>query len=218
MRRSLLIVVALLLPLVARAQSPHDVPLQRPAAAAEKGAASIAAARSQRAHLWRDTRPWNDDGTLNAYVEIGRGDLRKWEYDMRANRRTIDRMIPKSVGGYPINYGFVPQTISYDGDPFDALVLGPALRGGEMVRGVVVGLLLMEDEKGLDSKVVLSGVDAAGRPLHELTDDVRREVGDYFNRYKAHEANAWSKVLGWGSVEEAKTYVERTHAFFRNAR
>ena len=47
---------------------------------------------------------------------------------MRANRRAIDRMIPISIGGYPVNYGFVPQTVSYDGDPFDVLVLGPPLR------------------------------------------------------------------------------------------
>ena len=49
---------------------------------------------------------------------------------MRANARAIDRMMPVDVGGYPVNYGFVPQTISYDGDPFDVLVLGPPLAGG----------------------------------------------------------------------------------------
>ena len=48
---------------------------------------------------------------------------------------------------------FVPHTVSYDGDPFDGLVLGPPLEGGRMVRGVIVGLMLMEDEKDLDSKV-----------------------------------------------------------------
>ena len=100
---------------------------------------------------------------MNAYIEISRGDRRKWELDMRANARAIDRMMPESVGGYPVNYGFVPQTVSYDGDPFDALVLGPAIAGGETVRGVIVGLMYMEDEKGLDSKVVLS-LTGRGRP------------------------------------------------------
>ncbi len=125
-----------------------------PATATARLASSLDAARPHPSHVWRDTPPTNADGTMNAYIEIARGDRRKWEFDINANARAIDRMIPEDVGGYPVNYGFVPQTISYDGDPFDALVLGPPLAGGTMVRGVVVGLMHMEDEKGLDSKVV----------------------------------------------------------------
>jgi inorganic pyrophosphatase len=68
----------------------------------------------------------------------------------RANARVIDRMIPEDIGGYPVNYGFVPQTVSYDGDPFD--VLGPPLPDGRLLRGVIAGVMFMEDEKGLDSK------------------------------------------------------------------
>ena len=81
---------------------------------------------------------------------------------MGANVRAVDRVIPQAIGGYPINYGFVPQTVSYDGDPFDALVLGPPLPGGSIVSGIIVGLMFMEDEKGLDSKVVLSPIDRMG--------------------------------------------------------
>ena len=125
---------------------------------------------SHARHIWRDTPPLNDDGTVNGYVEIARGDRRKWEFDMAANERAIDRTIPEQVGGYPVNYGFVPQTVSYDGDPFDILVLGPPIEGGRLVRGAIVGLMLMEDEKGPDAKVVVSRVDAAGRPQHQLTD------------------------------------------------
>ena len=119
-----------------------------------------------RWHIWRDTPPLNADGTVNGYIEIARGDRRKWEFDMRANARAIDRMMPGDVGGYPVNYGFVPQTISYDGDPFDVLVLGPPIDGGRLVRGVIVGLMFMEDEKGLDSKVVLSRLRRDGQPLY----------------------------------------------------
>ena len=83
---------------------------------------SLGAATGHPRHIWRDTPPVNDDGTVNAYVEISRGDRRKWEFDMRANARAIDRVISEDIGGYPVNYGFVPQTVLYDGDPFDALV------------------------------------------------------------------------------------------------
>jgi inorganic pyrophosphatase len=165
-------------------------------------------------HQWRDTPPTNSDGTVNAYIEIARGDRRKWEFAMGANRREIDRMIPIEIGGYPVNYGFVPQTVSYDGDPFDALVLGPPLRDGQFVRGIAVGVMFMEDEKGLDSKVVLSRVDASGRPIDQLTAAVQNDIGDYFNRYKVGGRGTFSKVPGWGSAMQGLAFVQTTHAFF----
>jgi len=168
--------------------------------------------------VWRDRAPMNDDGTVNAYIEIAKGDRRKWEFDMGAGRRAIDRVIPVEVGGYPVNYGFVPQTVSYDGDPFDALVLGPPLEGGRIVPGAIVGLMLMEDEKGLDSKVVLSRIDSGGRPMHELTPEARQEIGDYFRRYKLHESGKFSKVPGWASAADGLSFVQTTHAFFRACR
>lgn len=169
-------------------------------------------------HIWRDTPPLNDDRTVNAYVEIPRGERTKWEFDMRVNERAVDRIIPEAVGGYPVNYGFVPQTVSYDGDPFDVLVLGPPLRGGALVRGVIVGVMFMEDEKGLDSKVVVSPTDASGRPIHPLTSELQRTIGNYFNTYKRFEPKAFSKVPGWGSVAQGSAYLSMTNAFFRECR
>ena len=144
------------LPCMLAAQSPERSLDVLPVGASIRLAQSLEAAAAHSKHVWRDTRPLNEDGSVNAYIEISRGDRRKWEFDIGANARAIDRVMPVDVGGYPVNYGFVPQTISYDGDPFDALVLGPPLPGGRVVRGVIVGLMFMEDEKGLDSKVVLS--------------------------------------------------------------
>jgi inorganic pyrophosphatase len=181
-------------------------------------AKSLAAARHVATHAWRDTPPFNRDGTVNGYVEIARGDRRKWEFDMNANRRAIDRVLPESVGGYPVNYGFVPQTVSYDGDPFDVLVLGPPIEGGTTVAGAIVSVMRMEDEKGLDSKVVISRIGADGRPLHPLTPDDQRRIGDYFKRYKRHEAGKFSNVPGWGDAAEGRSYVTTTHAFFRACR
>jgi inorganic pyrophosphatase len=189
-----------------------------PEAASASLVASLEAARSHTRHVWRDTPAVNDDGTVNAYIEIARDDRRKWEFDMRANRRTIDRVMPSAIGGYPVNYGFVPQTISYDGDPFDALVLGPPLPGGQVIRGVVVGLMLMEDDKGVDSKVVLSLEDDRGRPRHSLTGAEERRIGDFFRIYKKHEPGKSSKVPGWGSAADGLAYVRMTQAFFRECR
>jgi inorganic pyrophosphatase len=180
--------------------------------------ASVKAAVPHASHVWRDTPPTNSDGTVNAYVEIAKGDRRKWEFDMARNERTIDRTIPADIGGYPVNYGYVPQTVSYDGDPFDALVLGPPVAGGRLVRGLPVGIMFMEDEKGLDSKVVLSTVDDTGRPRHALTSSIRREVAAYFGRYKRHEPEAFSRVPGWGPPGEGLALVRLTHRFFTECR
>ncbi len=193
-------------------------PAVLPAAAAAQLGRSLEAARGVRAHLWRDTPPVNADGSVNAYVEIARGDRNKWEFDMQANARALDRVIPAALGGYPVNYGFVPQTVSYDGDPFDVLVLGPPLPGGQIVTGVAVGVLLMDDEKGLDSKIIISPIDRQGRPQHGLTAARQREIGDYFARYKTGQPGKFSTVSGWGSRSDGLALIATTHAFFRKCR
>jgi inorganic pyrophosphatase len=94
-------------------------------------------------------------------------------------------------------------------------VLGPAIEGGTLVRGVIVGLFLMEDEKGHDAKVVLSRIDAAGKPLHALTAESKKEMADFFSRYKEGQPGLFSKVGGWGSIEQGRAHVTTTHAFFQ---
>src|SRR5688572_17059805 len=215
--RQTLILIALLTWSVA-GQDVTRPPDMLPAPATAALATTLKAAAAHATHVWRDTAPTNPDGTVNAYIEIARGDRRKWELDMGANARAIDRMMPTDIGGYPVNYGFVPQTVSYDGDPFDVLVLGPPLPDGRLVRGVIVGVMFMEDEKGLDSKVVLSRTDGNGRALHALTSEVQREIGDYFKRYKQHQPGAFSKVPGWGTADEGLAYITTTHAFYRECR
>lgn len=187
-----------------------------PEAAAAAVSDALEAAGAHRRHVWRDTRPMHN-GMVTAYIEISRGDRRKWEFSIPLNRRIVDRVLPRAAGGYPVNYGFVPQTVSYDGDPFDALVLGRALRGGATVRGEVVGILHMEDEKGVDAKVVLSPV-MMGKRLHDLTEDDRTRIADFFARYKVHEPGKFSRVLGWGTPEEGIAWVRQTHQFFASAR
>ena len=190
-------------------------PLTLPPPANAQLSSSVESAKAATRHLWRDTAPVNSDGTVNAYIEIARGDRRKWEYAMAKNARAIDRVMPPSLGGYPVNYGFVPQTVSYDGDPFDALVLGPAIAGGRLVRGAIVGIMHMDDEKGLDSKVVLSLVGSDGRPVHQLTAPDQQRMGSFFDRYKLHEPGKFSKVSGWGTPETGLAFVRATHRFFK---
>jgi inorganic pyrophosphatase len=207
-------VAALLLLLVLQAAPPAELP---PAAQA-KLRENLKSAAVHTQHLWRDTPPF-DGELLNGYIEIPLGGRTKFELDMAKNAPAIDREIPAKIGGYPVNYGIVPQTVSYDGDPFDVLVLGPPIKTGERVQGVIVGLMHMTDEKGLDSKVVISRVGKDGKPLHRLTDADRERMADYFNRYKRDDDDpqTFATVPGWGTAAEGLAFVRRTHEFFRQA-
>jgi inorganic pyrophosphatase len=195
------------------AQTAQLLPAVLPAAATADLAKGLAASAPYRDHPWARMAPINPDGTVNVYVEIARGDRRKWEFDIGGNRRAIDRWIPKEVGGYPVNYGFVPQTVFLDGDPFDALVLGPALAGGHLTRGIVVGVMFMEDGGLADSKVVVSPTRPDGTPQFTLTASDRRTIAEFFGRYK-QDAGTITRVPGWGSAKDGVDLVHRAHAFF----
>ena len=207
--------------LVVALQLGSAAPDMLPAAATVKLRESLTAAEAHAKHVWRDTPSFDSDGKLlNAYIEIPRGDRRKYEFDMAKNAPALDRTIPEKIGGYPVNYGIVPQTISYDGDPFDVLVLGPAIPRGQLVKGAIVGIMHMEDETGLDSKVVISRVGADGKPTHQLTDADLKGMADFFNRYKREDDDpkTFATVTGWGTAADGLSFVQTTHAFFTDCR
>ncbi len=203
---------------VAALQAAIAPPATLPAEASTKLRASLKAAMPHKQHIWRDTPPF-DGRLLNGYIEIPLGGRQKFELDLAKNAPAVDRIMPEKVGGYPVNYGIVPQTVSYDGDPLDVLVLGPAIPTGQLVKGVIVGLMHMRDETGLDSKVVISRVDADGQPTHQLTDADRERIADFFNRYKRDDDDpkTCATVPGWGTAAEGLAFVRATHGFFLQA-
>jgi inorganic pyrophosphatase len=176
---------------------------------------SLEASRRHARHVWRDLPPFAADGTLNGYVEIPLGESRKWEFDIAANELRLDRTLDASLGGYPINYGFVPQTVSCDGDPFDVLVLGPKLAAGNLVTGQIVGVMYMEDEKGPDGKVIMapSGEEDA------LTPELQAKLQRWFDAYKKGSTDGrWSRADGFGSAAEGRALVQRTHRFYEEGK
>lgn len=137
----------------------------------------------------------------------------KYEHDKASGAIFVDRLMGTSMS-YPLNYGYVPHTISGDGDPVDVLVATPfPLLPGVVIRCRPIGLLRMEDESGIDAKVLAV-------PLQKLTvlyDDVKsytdmpllliNQVAHFFEHYKDLEAGKWVKIQGWEGIEAAQREI-----------
>ncbi len=151
---------------------------------------------------------------INVIIEISaQGDPIKFEVDKDSGAVFVDRFLGTSMR-YPINYGYVPHTIAGDGDPVDVLVVTPfPLAPGVVIRCRPVGVLKMEDDGGLDAKVVAVPVSKL-TPLYDkvqTTDDLpellMKQTVHFFEHYKDLEPGKWVKVQGWGTVEEAKQEI-----------
>ena len=151
---------------------------------------------------------------INVIIEISaQGDPIKFEVDKDSGAVFVDRFMGTSMR-YPINYGYVPHTIAGDGDPVDVLVVTPfPLAPGVVIRCRPVGVLKMEDDGGLDAKVVAVPVSKL-TPLYDKvqsTDDLpellMKQTVHFFEHYKDLEPGKWVKVQGWGTVEEAKQEI-----------
>jgi inorganic pyrophosphatase len=189
----------------------------RPAGLEQRVETYVKAAERYPSHVWRDVPPLNADGTVNGYVEIPRGESTKWEFRIDANRREVDREIPRELGGYPVNYGFLPRTISYDGDPADVLVLGPPLEGGAIVKGRIVGFMRMVDGGDVDSKLIISPLDARGGATHALDEGTRKQLEVFFNTYKRHEGKV-TQVTGFAGPAQGLVFLNTTAGFVRGER
>ena len=151
---------------------------------------------------------------INVIIEISaQGDPIKFEVDKDSGAVFVDRFMGTSMR-YPINYGYVPHTIAGDGDPVDVLVVTPfPLMPGVVIRCRPVGVLKMEDDGGVDAKVVAVPVSKL-TPLYDkvqTTDDLpellMKQTVHFFEHYKDLEPGKWVKVLGWGTAEEAKQEI-----------
>ena len=150
--------------------------------------------------------PWD----VNVVIEIPlRGEPVKYELDKESGAMFVDRFLHTAMYD-PCNYGFIPQTLSGDGDPVDVLVVTPfPLIHGCVVRCRALGMLKLTDESGVDAKLVAVPVNKLSPATAHMTDlsDVGQNLLDqikhFFEHYKALEAGKWVKVEGWGGIEEA---------------
>jgi inorganic pyrophosphatase len=105
------------------------------------------------------------------------------------------------------------RTISYDGDPADVLVVGPAIENGRFVRGRILALMQMMDDGDVDSKIVIAPMDGGDRANGALLDADRDRLARFFSIYKQHQGKV-TQVTGWGSAIDAAAFLRKTAGFF----
>ena len=145
-------------------------------------------------------------------VPIG-GEPIKYEMDKASGALVVDRFLYTAMR-YPGNYGFIPHTLSGDGDPCDVVVANTrAVVPGAVMSCRIVGVLIMEDEAGGDEKLIaVPGAKLTQRydAIHDFTDlpaITRQQIEHFFAHYKDLEPGKWVKILRWGDAAEARAMV-----------
>jgi len=170
----------------------------------------------RHAHMNINAIPIGDNPpeSLNVIIEVPvGGEPVKYEFDKASGALFVDRILHTPMR-YPANYGFVPHTLSPDGDPLDALVVARSpFMPGCVVRCRPIAVLNLEDEHGGDEKLLCVPIDATfpyyrkigeGNDLPEI---VMQQVEHFFTHYKDLEKEKWVRVGKWGDAEEARRVV-----------
>lgn len=151
---------------------------------------------------------------INVIIEIpAQGAPVKYEIDKESGALVVDRFMATAMF-YPCNYGFIPHTLSDDGDPVDVLVVTPTpLMPGAVIRCRPVGMLKMSDEAGVDAKLVAVPASKL-TPLYDHVQEVtdlpellRGQIAHFFEQYKALEKGKWVKVDGWADAAAARAEI-----------
>jgi len=137
---------------------------------------------------------------VNVLVEIPQGSSIKYEMDKESGFIMVDRFSYTSMA-YPFNYGFVPGTLAEDGDPLDILVLSSqTVSTGAVIASRPIGMLEMEDEEGIDTKILAVPtvkIDPFYAKINDITDldeVIKNKIKHFFDHYKELEPNKWVKT------------------------
>jgi len=156
----------------------------------------------------------NPPEEVNVIIEVPiGGEPIKYEMDKQSGALFVDRFLYTSMR-YPGNYGFIPHTLSGDGDPCDVIVANTrAIVPGAVMSCRIVGVLKMEDEAGQDEKLLaVPSSKLTKRYEHvknysDLPQITLKQIEHFFEHYKDLEPGKWVKVLGWGDAKEAHQFV-----------
>jgi inorganic pyrophosphatase len=156
----------------------------------------------------------NPPHEVNVIVEVPvGGEPIKYEMDKEAGTLVVDRFLYTSMR-YPGNYGFIPHTLSDDGDPCDVLIANQrGIVPGAIVAVRPVGVLRMQDEAGGDEKIIAVPVPRLTRRYEkvlnytDLPEITLKQIEHFFEHYKDLESGKWVKMLGWGDAEDARGMI-----------
>ena len=156
----------------------------------------------------------NPPKEVNVIVEVPvGGEPIKYEMDKKAGTLVVDRFLYTSMR-YPGNYGFVPHTLSDDGDPIDVLIANQrGIVPGAVIAVRPVGVLKMQDEAGGDEKIIAVPVTRLTRRYEnvvsykDLPEITLQQIEHFFAHYKDLEGGKWVKVMGWGDAAEAEQMI-----------
>lgn len=162
---------------------------------------------------------------FNVVIEIpAHGSPVKYEFDKESGALFVDRFMNAAMF-YPCSYGFVPHTLSEDGDPVDVLVITPVpVMSGSVVPCRPVGMLKMTDESGPDAKILAVPLSKLYSQYEKVQgpDDLPREllaqISHFFEHYKELEPNKWVKVDAWVGVEEAKAELVASYKRYQKSK
>ena len=151
---------------------------------------------------------------INVIIEIPmHGEPVKYEVDKESGILFVDRFMSTAMF-YPANYGYIPNTLSEDGDPVDVLVVTPVpLISGVVIPCRVVGMLRMTDEAGVDTKLLAVPIDKLCtiyrniKTYLDMPQHLLSSIEHFFNHYKDLEENKWVKIEGWAGPEEARQEI-----------
>lgn len=156
----------------------------------------------------------NPPQDVNVVVEVPiGGEPIKYEMDKEAGTLVVDRFLYTSMR-YPGNYGFIPHTLSGDGDPCDVLVANTrAIVPGAVINVRPVGVLLMEDDGGQDEKIIAVPSTKLTRRYEKVSnykdmpEITIQQIEHFFAHYKDLEPGKWVKILRWGDADEAARLI-----------
>lgn len=158
----------------------------------------------------------NPPEEINVLVEIAQGSSVKYELDKNSGVIFVDRFVYTAMF-YPFNYGFIPQTASEDGDPVDVLLISTyAVVPGAVVPARPIGMLEMEDEEGIDTKIIalpIKKVDpfyAHIEDIAQLPDKIKNLIKHFFEHYKELEPGKWVKTRNFLSKEKACQAIKKS--------
>jgi len=151
------------------------------------------------------------------------GEPIKYEVGKDSGAIFVDRFMDTAMH-YPCNYGYIPHTLSDDGDPVDVLAITPVpLNSGVVVRRRPLAVLKMEDESGQDAKVLAVPVDKLStryrglKSYTELPEITLKQINPFFEHYKDLEPNKWVKIGEWGGIEDARAEIMAGVKNYENA-